>query len=158
MLYKINTSYKIRLEHYKSYKNPNLQTKDQIALNWINDIAQYTSDIRYLPAKANAVSDFLSRPADCPLGTAYLPPSYELAAIESFLEDSLSPTQIQEFQNQCPSINNHRKFNTSSNFKDIEISPGIKLYCELSASKPRPIIPTQYRPLLIKKLHCFPQH
>ena len=101
-----------------SFKNhTTLQSKDQIALNWINDIAQYTTDIRYLPAKANAVGDFLSRPDDCPIGTAYLPPSYEVAAIESFI-DKLTPKDIASAQTNCPAVNKHRLYSQSANFKD----------------------------------------
>ena len=54
-----------------SFKTPNAQPHDAIARNKIMEIAQYTSDVRFLEGKANAVADWLSRPPEVPIGTAY---------------------------------------------------------------------------------------
>ena len=44
-----------------SFKSPNAQPHNAIASNKIMEIAQYTSDVRFLEGKANAVADWLSR-------------------------------------------------------------------------------------------------
>ena len=53
-----------------SFKSPNAQPHDAIASNKIMEIAQYTSDVRFVKGKANAVADRLSRPPEVPVGTA----------------------------------------------------------------------------------------
>ena len=54
-----------------SFKSPNARPNDAIASNKIMEIAQYTSDIRFLEGKANAVADWLSLPLEVPIGTSY---------------------------------------------------------------------------------------
>ena len=44
---------------------------DIIAQNHIQEICQWTQDIRFLAGKVNTVADNLSRPSQVPLGTAY---------------------------------------------------------------------------------------
>ena len=54
-----------------SFKNPASQAHDPIASNQISAICQWTNDIRFLEGKSNVVEDWLSRPPEVPLGTAY---------------------------------------------------------------------------------------
>ena len=54
-----------------SFQSPDLQAHDPQALNAINEIAQFTSDIRYKPGKLIPIADWLSRPDSCPIGTSY---------------------------------------------------------------------------------------
>ena len=49
----------------------NSQKHDAVALNHIQEICQWSQDIRFLAGKRNTVADLLSRPSDVPLGTAY---------------------------------------------------------------------------------------
>ena len=58
-----------------SFRSPIVQPHDVIANNKIMEIAQYTSDIRFLEGKANAVADWLSRPPEVPIGTSYSLPA-----------------------------------------------------------------------------------
>ena len=53
------------------FKAENPQPHDAIAVNAINEISQWTSDIRFKAGKEIVVADWLSRPPDCPIGTAY---------------------------------------------------------------------------------------
>ena len=76
-----------------SFTNPNLQTHDPIAHNQIVELGQWTTDIRYLPAKANPVSDFLSRP---PEDIMQEPPIEELsiASLENLQQKIVSLAKI----------------------------------------------------------------
>ena len=56
---------------------------DPIASNQISEICQWTNEICFLEGKSNLVADWLSRPQEVPLGTAYqLPKREEVSAIE----------------------------------------------------------------------------
>ena len=54
-----------------AFQSPTSQAHDVIATNHLQEIGQWTSDVRFLAGKSNAVADLLSRPTDVPLGTAY---------------------------------------------------------------------------------------
>ena len=43
----------------ESMKNPNLQLYDPITINWLNEIAMHTHDIRYLEGKKNSRPHYL---------------------------------------------------------------------------------------------------
>ena len=77
--------------------------------NWIQEIAQFTCDIRYLPAKSNQVSDFLSRPLDCPDPVEYVNAEDFIASLEAKIETKLNPLAIQEAQKVCPEVQRHLK-------------------------------------------------
>ena len=65
-----------------SFKSNDLQSHDPQALNAINDISQWTSDIRYKVGKNIPVADWLNRPEGCPIGKAYDVTAEELSKIE----------------------------------------------------------------------------
>ena len=50
-----------------SFKNPDLQKNDPIALAQMSEIGQFSHDIRFIEGKANICADMLSRPFDVPL-------------------------------------------------------------------------------------------
>ena len=56
-----------------SWKTPELQIHDPKALNAINEISQWTSDIRYKPGKELLVPDLLSRPFGMLPSTDFFP-------------------------------------------------------------------------------------
>ena len=60
-----------------AFKHPNSQAHDPIATNHIQEVAMFTSDVRYLTGKSNNVADFLSRPHYVPLGAAYTLPTQD---------------------------------------------------------------------------------
>ena len=65
-----------------SFKSNDLQAHDPQALNAINEISQWTSDIRHRAGKTIPVADWLSRPEDCPIGKAYdLVPEGEISEL-----------------------------------------------------------------------------
>ena len=50
-----------------SFKNPDLQKNDPIALAQMSEIGQFSHNIRFIEGKANICADMLSRPFDVPL-------------------------------------------------------------------------------------------
>ena len=67
-----------------AFKNPSSQAHDTIASNQISENCQWTNDVRFLEGKSNVVADWLSRPPEVPLGTAYqLHEREEIATMES---------------------------------------------------------------------------
>ena len=55
----------------QAFKAPDAQNHDIVAQNHLNEIAQWTSDIRFVAGKSNQAADAFSRPDDVPMGTAY---------------------------------------------------------------------------------------
>ena len=49
-----------------SFKNPELQKNDPIALAQMTEIGQFSHDIRFIEGKANVCADMLSRPFNTP--------------------------------------------------------------------------------------------
>ena len=78
-----------------SWNNPNLQIHDNVAMNAINEIAQWTCDIRHKPGKDLLVPDLMSRPFK-PSGSAYqVQPDSEDALEYSFPNQPRVTTQDQ---------------------------------------------------------------
>ena len=70
-LYQRTIGHQIRHQTLGSWKNPNLQMHDNVAMNAINEIAKWTSHIsRQKPGKELLVQDLLSRPFNSS-GSAY---------------------------------------------------------------------------------------
>ena len=97
------TIYTDHLPIIGSWKNLNLQLHDAVALNAINEISQWTNDIRHKPGKDLLVPDLLSRPFGSahqvqpdPDGTdpPYAPPEKTLAALEEVCLNAVSPSKI----------------------------------------------------------------
>ena len=77
-----------------TFDSNDLQAHDPLAQNAINEISQFTSDIRFKPGKEIPVADWLSRPEGRPIGERddvitknqnikYVPPEATLAALEA---------------------------------------------------------------------------
>ena len=159
-----------------SWKNPNLQMHDNVAMNAINEIAQWTSDIRHKPGKDLLVPDLMSRPFNssgsayqvlpespgCPEYSPpqadppdYIAPEATLAALEEVCLNVVSPQSIADAQRSCPEVANHKKglMPKGTKMQDIKIS-GVDLYCEVSnPSNPRPLLPELHRSLVLNLLH-----
>ena len=115
------TVYTDHLPILGSWKNPDLQIHDNVAMNAINEIAQWTSDIRHKPGKLLVVPDLLSRPSqayqvhqESPDTLEYAPPSYvapeaTIAALEEVCLNVVSPRDIAEAQTQCPDVIKHKQ-------------------------------------------------
>ena len=151
-----------------SWRSPELQGHDPKALNAINEVSQFTSDIRYKPGKDLLVPDMLSRPFGTPMGTAYqlpqegeghdplyVPPEKTMAALEEVSLNAISPQAIAQAQETCPDTLSHRRGQGPANVKmqDININ-GFKVYCEVSnPQNPRPLVPEEHRSLVINLMH-----
>ena len=147
-----------------SWKNPDLQAHDPVALNAINEIAQHTSDIRYRPGKQLIVADLLSRPFGLegqkfasPMAKEpeYVAPELTLAALQEVSLSVVSPEAIAEDQKNCPDVKLHQEGKCPKGVKmqDVELH-GSKLCCEVSqANNPRPLLPKGHRELVVNLLH-----
>ena len=146
-----------------TWKNPDLQAHDSVAMNAINEIAQWTCDIRYKPGKDLLVPDMLSRPFGTPSAYKvdpedapdYIPPEATMAALQEVALNVVSPSALAEAQKSCPDVANHRKGCKPKDaaMADIDIS-GHTLYCEVSdESNPRPLVPETQRNIILNLLH-----
>ena len=99
------------------WKNPNLQVHDNIAMNAINEIAQWTSEIQHKAGKDLIVPDLLSRPPgnayevhpEDPDSPEYIPPSSTMAALEMVALNVVSPEEISKALQNCPDVEKHKK-------------------------------------------------
>ena len=147
-----------------SWRNPNLQMHDNVAMNAINEIAQWTSDIQHKPGKNLVVPDLMSRPfksgnayqvqPDIPGAPDYVPPEATMAALEQVALNVVSPKTIADEQKSCPDVVKHRNGLKPGSvvMGDIDIS-GQNLYCEISGKQPRPLLPESQRSLVLNLLH-----
>ena len=86
------------------FKNPTSQAHDPIASNQISEICQWTNDIRFLEGKSNVVADWLSRPPETPLGTAYQLLKEEVAALEGVKLELIDNKELASEQRKCPNL------------------------------------------------------
>ena len=121
----------------------------------------WTSDIRYITGKSNAVADWLSRPADVPIGAAYDLPAISivdvpaLASVEGLAVDLIDHRALAKGQQNCPDVQSHRngKMPKSVQIADVPFSAGVTLFCEVSSRKPRPLVPKPWRDQVMCLLH-----
>ena len=120
-------------------------------------ISQFICDARYLPAKSNQVSDFLSRPFDCPEPKEYINAEDFIVALELKIKTFLEPSSLQQAQKVCPEVKRHKQGQKPSSaiMQEVQYGDNIWLYCETSKRFPRPLIPAQLRRLLMSKFHSL---
>ena len=148
---------------------------DHIAQNHLNEIQQWTYDIRHVSGRLNTVADALSRPARVPLGLAYtLPPpdndagdwdgpptGHNISAAAEkgqSLLFTVDPKDLALDQETCPDVARHRagQHVTGLNVSKVEFAPGVWLWADVSdGKKSRPIVPKKHREPLIKLFHCL---
>ena len=63
------TVYSDHLPLISAFKNPQSMQFDQVALNQLNEVGQWTQDVRYLPGRDNCAADAMSRPPANVMGT-----------------------------------------------------------------------------------------
>ena len=158
-----------------SFKKPELQQHDPVVLNAINEITQFTSDIRYKAGPKIPVADWLSRPdqnknqniqdssrensnANKPLSSfdpPYVPPERTLAALEEVALHSVSPAALAKAQETCPEVEAHRRGDLPRGVVVDEVNfAGVKLLCEVSDPvNPRPLVPASERNLILNLIH-----
>ena len=167
--------YSDHLPLISAFKNPASMPYDHIAQNHLNEIQQWTYDIRHVSGRLNTVADALSRPAGVPLGSAYTlpPPDNDAgdwdgpptghnvsAAAEKgqSLLFTVDPKDLALDQETCPDVARHRagQHVTGLNVSKVEFAPGVWLWADVSdGKKSRPIVPKKHREPLIKLFHCL---
>ena len=141
-----------------AFKNPQgFQLHDPVAQRALMEIGQFTKDVRHIAGLKNAGSDFLSRIAPEVKGSAYqedIVKSADIAALEGFKFQAMSPAVIEEAQSQCNEVIQTRNGQHASSVKFQEIEFGEhKILCETSMSLPRPLLPKALRSFAIQQLH-----
>ena len=111
-----------------AFQSPSSQAYDPIAAAHLAEIAQWTSDVRFIDGKSNAVADWLSRPPHVPLGLAYQPPTEDVANINL---EIINHKAMAQDQLMCPDLKAHRQNKLpNSNIKLVEFSPGVDMFCQ----------------------------
>ena len=164
-----------------SFQSPDLQPHDPQARNAINEISQFTTDIRHKPGKDIPVADWLSREGCQPIRSEsvnatlsekqrsfasefnsfhspevdYVHPDVTLAALEEVALQTLCPAKLAEEQKTCPEVQAHVDGKLPKNVKIETINlSDVDLVCEVSESgNPRPMIPKSLRNLVVNLLH-----
>ena len=153
-----------------SFSSNDLQAHDPLAQNAINEISQFTSDLRFKAGKEIPVADWLSRPANGPMEKPYdvttsiadknkpikyIPPEETLAAIEAVALQTLSPELIARDQSDDVQVKAHLKGQLPANVIVSKVRMcGVDLICETSdPDNPRPMIPEKHRSLVLNLFH-----
>ena len=124
----------------------------------IQEVAMFTNDVRFIAGRSNLVADFLSRPVGVPLGEAYRLPDPEIASMTTVGDklDLVSHEDLAKDQAHCPDVQKHRegKCPKSLSMTDVEFSPGVVVYCDVSdGKKSRPLAPAQWRRQIFNMYH-----
>ena len=165
-----------------SFQRPELQQHDPVVVNAINEIAQFTTDIRFKSGARIPVADWLSRQqhsdnnkapdwskSSCPPNSnvvnavsqpfsfdpSYVSPDLTLAALEEVALHSVSPEALAEAQKSCQEVKSHREGLHPKNVvvKDVLVA-GHTLLCEVSDPlNPRPLVPADQRNVVLNLLH-----
>ena len=153
-----------------SFSSNDLQAHDPLAQNAINEISQFTSDLRFKAGKEIPVADWLSQPANGPMEKPYdvttsiasknkpikyIPPEETLAAIEAVALQTLSPELIARDQSDDVQVKAHLKGQLPANVIVSKVRMcGVDLICETSdPDNPRPMIPEKHRSLVLNLFH-----
>ena len=136
-----------------AFKAPHAQPYDPIAAQHIQEISMWTSDIRYITGKSNAVADWLSRPADVPIGAAYDLPT--MMSVDGLAVDLVDHKLLARDQQTCQDIQAHKegKMPKSVQVADVPFSAEVTLFCEVSRQKPRPVVPKPWREQIMRLFH-----
>ena len=114
------TVYSDHLPIIGSWRNPNLQAHDAVAMNALNEISQWVTDIKHKPGKDLVVPDLLSRPFGAQPGSAYqapvvdpeyVAPEKTLAALQEVAINIMTPEKIAEGQKSCEDVKSHLEGN-----------------------------------------------
>lgn len=139
-----------------SFKMPDSQPYDPVAANHIQEISNWTTDIRYVKGMNNVVADLLSRPPG-PAGDHNLDISQEdaVAAVQVAALEMVNHRALAKDQQTCPDVRDHRagKCPKSVVMQEVEFSPGVRLLCEMTETRARPLVPKPWRDLVIRMFH-----
>lgn len=99
-------------------------------------VAEYCTDVQYIPGPENTVADFFSRTA---VGAVTLGLDYDLLAKE---------------QQRDKEMRDYRTAITGLTLEDVELGrPGHTLLCDTSMGHPRPVVPSSLRRRVFECLH-----
>ena len=141
-----------------AYNGSGFQLHDPVAQRSLMEISQFTRDIRHISGVDNEVSDYFSRIKPEKLGTVYQSDTThndqteQIASVEGHKLESVSPLTVFEAQQSCQEVMTIKNNDPDGVLFGPTKFSGIELWCELSGSKPRPILPKSLRNFVIKQL------
>ena len=158
----------------KSFESNTLQSNDPVAQRQLIEIGMFTKEVKYLKGSQNLIADWLSRKTpEALIGEAYKLEKEEAkvnrvkeeeidfgkmkkisAAMEVLEIDTISTKAIAEEQRKCRDVDNCRKglHPKSLKFRD-ELINGTEIFCEVSGSKIRPVLPEPFRLTILQSYH-----
>ena len=112
-------------------------------------VAQFTSDIQHVPGQENVVADALSRPSSS--SSRPLADSQGLIAGACSASTAVDWHAVALRQTTCPSVQSA----VSSSSLQVEAyhQDGVKLLCDVSTGRVRPLIPVADRHAVFESLH-----
>ena len=129
------------------------------------EVANFTSDVRFLSGAENSVADIMSKPDLDKIGTVYKLPAPEVAAVGATEEmdggnqdvafETVDHNALAQAQLDCPEVVTHRagQHPRAVNMRDVEFTPGTTLFCEMASGKARPFVPKNCREKVILMFH-----
>ncbi|KAJ8398569.1 hypothetical protein AAFF_G00420970 [Aldrovandia affinis] len=101
-------------------------------------ISEFTTDIRHIEGKANAVADCLSRPS---VNAVHL---------------GIDVARMAADQQADPEVQAYRTAISGLNLADIKLDgAGASLLCDVSTGQPRPVVPAQWRREVFDSVHSL---
>ena len=151
-----------------AFRSPETQAYDPIAYNHIMEIANFTSDVRFLSGSINCVADILSRPDPKVIGKVYKLPNVEeaeasISAIAPEQDDvdltfeTIDAKALAEAQLKDPEVVTHRagQHPRAVSMADVEFTPGNVLFCEIGTGRSRPFVPKPWRTKVCALFHSL---
>ena len=142
----------------ESFKSNNLQENDPVAFRALQEIGMFTRDVRHIEGEKNVFADFLSRIEPAKLGDVHTSALDKLASLsaDTMQLQTMDPKTLEVSQQSCKQVENilNGKFPKNTSFQRVKFGESY-LLCEMSSSKPRPVVPEEMQPRLLKVFHSL---
>ena len=115
-------------------------------------IAEFTTDVRYIPGKTNVAADMLSR---VHIEDELSSPSSPSTVNTVTFNDSIDYTDMARAQLDDRDVQTYKDniATTALVLRDVELENGDTILCDVSTSTPRPIVPLSWRRRVFDAIH-----
>lgn len=107
-------------------------------LRHLDFIGQFSTNIQHIDGAQNVVADTLSR-----ISEISVPSATDFAAI----------AEAQKEDNELHNLLSNNSQSLQINLQPMQLSPGVKLYCDVQNSNIRPYVPVRFRHPIFQQLH-----